>query len=106
MANIRATSNKGKIVIKGNLSEKKREYGHNAVILEYSGDGAFIGSLPTVEKLNDYGNYMEIQLKDGASANALFQALAGKELEIKKFEAAETTLNEIFIEIVEGKNNG
>lgn len=98
--------NKGKVIIQGNLGEKKREYGHNAVILEYSGDGAFIGSLPMVEKLNDYGNYMEIQLKDDASPNALFQALAGKDLEIKKFEAAETTLNEIFIEIVEGKTNG
>jgi len=97
--------NKGKVVIQGNLGEKKREYGHNAVILEYSGDSALIGSLPMVEKLNDYGNYMEIQLTDSSSPNALFQALAGKELEIKKFEAAETTLNEIFIEIVEGKTN-
>lgn len=98
--------NKGRIVIQGNLSEKKTEYGHNAVILEYSGNGSFIGSLPMVEKFNDYGNYMEIQLADGSSPNALFQVLAGKELEIKKFEAAETTLNEIFIEIVEGKTDG
>ncbi len=98
--------NKGRIVLQGNLGEKKREYGHNAVILEYSGDGAFIDSLLLVEKVNDYGNYMEIQLKDGSSPHQLFQILADRKLEVKKFEAAETTLNEIFIEIVEGRQNG
>ena len=98
--------NKGRIVMQGNLQEKKEEYGHNSVILEYSGDASFINALPMVDKLNDYGNYMAIQLKDGSTPQQLFQNLAGKELEIKKFEAAETSLNEIFIEIVEGKSHG
>jgi ABC-2 type transport system ATP-binding protein len=97
--------NKGKVVLQGNLQEKKREYGHNSVILEYSGDGAFIGSLPVVKKVDDYGNYMEVQLQDDSSPNQLFQALAEKKLDVQKFEAAETTLNEIFIEIVGGKGN-
>ena len=92
--------------MQGNLQEKKEEYGHNSVILEYSGDASFINALPMVDKLNDYGNYMAIQLKDGSTPQQLFQNLAGKELEIKKFEAAETSLNEIFIEIVEGKSHG
>jgi ABC-2 type transport system ATP-binding protein len=98
--------NKGRIVMQGNLQEKKEEHGHNSVILEYSGDASFIKALPMVEKLNDYGNYMAIQLKDGSTPQQLLQNLAGKELEIKKFEAAETSLNEIFIEIVEGKSHG
>ena len=97
--------NRGKVVLQGNLQEKKKEYGHNSVILEYSGDGAFIGSLPTVKKVDDYGNYMEVQLQDDSSPNQLFQALAEKKLDVQKFEAAETTLNEIFIEIVGGKGN-
>lgn len=98
--------NKGRIVMQGNLQERKEEYGHNSVILEYSGDASFINALPMVEKLNDYGNYMAIQLKDGSTPQQLLQNLAGKELEIKKFEAAETSLNEIFIEIVEGRFHG
>lgn len=98
--------NKGRIVMQGNLQERKEEYGHNSVILEYSGDASFINALPMVEKLNDYGNYMAIQLKDGSTPQQLLENLAGKELEIKKFEAAETSLNEIFIEIVEGKSHG
>lgn len=98
--------NKGRIVMQGNLQERKEEYGHNSVILEYSGDASFINALPMVEKLNDYGNYMAIQLKDGSTPRQLLQNLAGKELEIKKFEAAETSLNEIFIEIVEERFHG
>ncbi len=98
--------NKGRIVMQGNLQERKEEYGHNSVILEYSGDASFINALPMVEKLNDYGNYMAIQLKDGSTPQQLLENLAGKELEIKKFEAAETSLNEIFIEIVGGKSHG
>lgn len=97
--------NKGRIVIQGNLREKKEEYGHNAVILEYSGDASFVRELPMVENLNDYGNYMAIRLKDGSTPRQLLQILAGKDFEVKKFEAAETSLNEIFIELVDPRSS-
>ena len=86
------------------LQEKKKEFSRNSVILEYSGDGSFIQSLPVVESVNDYGNYMDIHLHKEATPSELFRLLSDSKLEIRKFEASETTLNEIFIDIV-GKHS-
>ncbi len=92
--------NRGKVVLHGPLDEIKATYSRNAVILEYSGDGDFIARLPFVEKVNDYGNYMEVRLRAEASPQELFRELARHPIQVKRFEAAETSLNDIFIEIV------
>ncbi len=97
--------NSGKVVVKGALSEVKRKHRHNSVLLEYAGDASFIEGLPFVKGINDYGNYMEIVLTEKAEPQQLFKAVAASELSVKKFEAAETSLNEIFIDIVGGAKN-
>ncbi len=97
--------NHGKVVVQGPLSEVKQRYGHNAIRLEFSGDADFIGKLDMVVSVNDYGNYVEIQLKDGADPSQVFKTLANSDLNVKKFETAETSLNDIFIEIVGGRKN-
>ncbi len=96
--------NRGKVVLKGPLQEIKRRYSHNAVLLEYRGDAAFIQDLPYVESADEYGNYMEIRLKDGVPPAKLFKELANSSLEVSRFEASETSLNDIFIEIVGGEH--
>ncbi len=96
--------NRGKVVLEGPLQEVKRRYSHNAVLLEYQGDASFIKTLPFVESADEYGNYMEIRLKDGVAPAELFKALAESSLDINRFEASETSLNDIFIEIVGGQN--
>ncbi|MCK6621666.1 MAG: ATP-binding cassette domain-containing protein [Calditrichaceae bacterium] len=93
--------NKGKAVLQGNLREIKRRYGHNMVNVEYSGNAEFLRGLPPVKSINDYGNSMEIRLHDGAAPGELFKLLAAGNLEVRRFETAETPLNEIFIDVVE-----
>ena len=95
--------NKGKVVLEGPLETVKEKYSHNAIILEYSGEAGFISRLPLVQKTDEYGNYMEIRLKDQADSQELFKVVAASELRVKKFETAETSLNDIFIEIVGGQ---
>jgi ABC-2 type transport system ATP-binding protein len=95
--------NKGKVVLEGSLESIKNEYSHNAIILEYSGNANFINKIPSVQKTDDYGNYMEIRLHEQANSAELFRALAVSDLKVKKFETAETSLNDIFIEIVGGQ---
>lgn len=101
--------NAGQIVLQGPIKQVKESYGHNSIILDYSGEAAFIGQLPMVKTINDYGNYMDIQLNDSARPAELFRALADSDLQITRFEAAETSLNDIFIEQIGGgshaKNN-
>lgn len=97
--------NKGRVVLKGNLNRIREEHGHNSVRLELSGDGSFIEQLEEVESVNNYGNYMEIRLKEGAPPQKLFQELAARDIPVTRFEASRSSLNDIFIEKVGGTKN-
>ncbi len=95
--------NKAEMVLEGNLSQIKRRYGKNAVILDYEGDANFIRDLPEVEKIDDYGKFMEIKFKERYNPQDLLPKLVGK-IRINKFEVREPTLNAIFIEKVEERD--
>jgi ABC-2 type transport system ATP-binding protein len=97
--------NHGRIVLQGALSEIKKQHGHNAVILEYNGDASFIQGLAEVAEVNNYPNYMEIRLEDNANTDRLFKEIAASSLTVTRFELAETSLNEIFIEMVGDQKN-
>ncbi|NIV16121.1 MAG: ATP-binding cassette domain-containing protein, partial [Aliifodinibius sp.] len=77
--------NRGNVVLKGNLKQIKREYSHNSVILEYSSNGPGLQSLPMIESIDDYGNYMELRLKDGITSAELFKTLANMDIEVQRF---------------------
>lgn len=95
--------NKAEKVLEGNLSQIKRDYGKNTVVLDYEGDAGFIRDYAGLEKIDDYGKYMEIKLQEQADPQDLLQ-LASNRLRINKFEVREPTLNAIFIDKVGVKN--
>lgn len=95
--------NKGKMVLEGNLSHIKNQYGKNTVVLDYDGDASFINALPEVNKIDDYGKFMEIKLKEQTDTQGFLMKLTG-EIRINKFEVKEPTLNAIFIEKVGEKD--
>ncbi len=92
---------KGHKVLDGPLDEIQQEYGHNSVQLEYGGDGEIIKQLPFVEAFNDFGNFIEVRLKDGFKVNDLLKAVLDR-VEIFKVETRRSTLHEIFISLVKG----
>ncbi len=94
--------NKAEMVLEGNLSQIKKQYGKNTVVLDYDGDASFIQNFPGVEKIDDYGKFMEIKLREKSDPQALLQNLVGK-IAINKYEIQEPSLNAIFIEKVGGK---
>ena len=91
--------NKGKKVISGRLDEVKNRFGENSVIVEFSGNGDFIDSLPMVEAINRYPRWVEVLLKDGSSADSLLAELVGK-VSIRKFELQTPSLHRIFVSAV------
>jgi ABC-2 type transport system ATP-binding protein len=95
--------NRGKKVLDGSLYAVKRRYGRNTVVMEYDGDGEFLKSLPDVESQNDYGKYVELRLKEGASRQAILRA-AVERVAVRRFEIVEPSLNDIFIDIVGAEN--
>jgi ABC-2 type transport system ATP-binding protein len=91
--------NKSRMVLEGNLAQIKHQYGKNTVVLEYEGDGRFVTELPGVEKVDDYGKYMEVKLREGGDPQEILRQAAGK-LRLSRFEVQEPSLNAIFIEKV------
>ena len=94
-----ALINKGKLVLSGSLAKVKEGFGKNSLLIEYEGDGAFVGALPGVARVDGYGSYSEVRLSAGADPQSIFQAIAGR-LRVKKFEIVAPTLHNIFIEKV------
>jgi ABC-2 type transport system ATP-binding protein len=94
--------NKGRKVLDGEVKQVKRNFGRNSVILAYDGKADFLNNNGLVERCNDSGNYVEIQLRQGASPQALLAA-AMQHAEIFRFEIVEPSLHEIFITTVKEK---
>ena len=91
--------NKGKNILSGKLSEVKKRFGKENEILEFDGDDKFLKTSDQIKKYDNYGNYVEVQLKKDADPQKLLQE-AMKGARIRKFEIKEPSLNEIFIETV------
>ena len=94
--------NKGTKVLEGKLAEVKQRYGRNGLTLRCNGDGGFIDGLPGVESVSDYGNELFIRLKEGTDPGSILREAAGR-LEVLKFEVAEPSIHDIFIEQVSAK---
>ncbi len=93
--------NRGRVVLEGKLGDIKHRYGHNTVTIRCQGDGSFLRDLPEVQGMTDYGNELFLRLKDGADPGRVLMA-AGSRLDVQKFEVAEPSIHDIFIEQVSG----
>ncbi|MBZ5640024.1 MAG: ATP-binding cassette domain-containing protein [Acidobacteriia bacterium] len=96
-----ALINRGKVALTGVLSEVKAGFGKNSVLMDFEGDGSFLGSVAGVASVDDYGQYQEIRLAAGADPQDLLKASVGR-LRIRRFEIVSPTLHNIFIELVGG----
>ena len=90
---------KGQKVLDGEVKQVKRNFGRNNVILAYGGKSDFLKQNGLVKDYNDYGNYVEVHLREGASPQALLAA-AMQHAEIFRFEIVEPSLHEIFLATV------
>ena len=90
--------NKGKPVLSGSLREVKKKYGTNSLRIEYEGDGEFLKRSPLVKRADVYQNYAELELVDIHKSRELLSEL--DELDLRKFEIIEPSLNSIFLHVV------
>jgi ABC-2 type transport system ATP-binding protein len=90
---------RGRKLLEGKLSDIKKSYGHNTVTIRFHGDGAFLKTLPEVVSASDHGNELFLRLKDGADPGRVLSAAASR-LAVQKFEIAEPSIHDIFVEQV------
>jgi ABC-2 type transport system ATP-binding protein len=94
--------NGGRKVLEGPVSEVKRRYGKNTVVLAYEGDGTFLAGLAGVAKLTDFGRYVELRIRDGADPQEILREATAR-LRLSRFEIVEPSLRDIFVERVRGE---
>ena len=95
---------RGSKVVDGKLAEVKRAHsGKHVVVAISSGMEAasrVLNDRNFVSQSDDYGQYAELELAEGASYQELLRRLVESGAAITRFEIAEPTLNKIFIDLV------
>jgi ABC-2 type transport system ATP-binding protein len=89
----------GKIILKGSLSDIKAKYGQKNVSLTHGGDISFLKGNPIIERIEDFGNSTGIRVKEAGQTQELLKLLVDNNIPVKKFDANEISLHEIFIEL-------
>ncbi len=91
---------KGRTVLYGEVDQIKRDFATNAILVE--GQGDFTG-LPGVLDMRQENSHWRLSLAPGTEPQAIFRALAGRPgARIERFELAEPSLDDIFIQVVQG----
>ena len=92
----------GKVKINGRLADIKAERSNCNISLNYNGDISFLDNNPMIENVSDYGNSVGIRVKEEGQIQELLKLLIEKNVEVKKFDANDISLEEIFIDTVGG----
>jgi ABC-2 type transport system ATP-binding protein len=93
--------NRGRVLLEGTLSGIKQQYGKNGVSLRFVGDGTFLRTLPGVASFQDNGNELFLRLEDNVDPAHVLD-VARSRLTVTRFELAEPSVHDIFIEQVSG----
>jgi ABC-2 type transport system ATP-binding protein len=88
----------GCAILEGDLKKIKAGYGKNHVQIECEGD-PHLEDCELARSVNNYGNYVEVQLKSGADPQELLRLTADR-VRVSRFEVLEPSLEEIFIDQV------
>lgn len=95
--------NNGKAVLQGVLRDVKASYGKSSVRMQYEGSLPVLQRKDLVQSFHDSGNSVELKLVPGSDSQQLLK-LAAESARISKFELVEPSLEEIFIDVVQGKS--
>jgi ABC-2 type transport system ATP-binding protein len=94
--------NKGQSVVQGSVREIKRQHGRNVVRLKLDNDpeARWLDTLPGVQVTKRRQDYIEMQIQADLNPNLIVEAALQHQGLITRFELAEPSLTDIFIEYV------
>jgi ABC-2 type transport system ATP-binding protein len=97
-----AIIDRGRLVASGTTREVKRSTGHQTIRLATSGDGdlEWLRSLPSVEVTRPGRDYTELRVGAGTDPQAVLRAAVERGDDIYRFEVADPSLEEVFVERV------
>src|SRR5436853_6488286 len=95
---------RGRKLVDGALSDIKRTHGGHHLVI--GSDGSLGGAAQVfadkalVSKVDNYGQYAELELASGADPQQILQRLVTSGARLSKFELQEASLHKIFIDLV------
>src|SRR5436309_4277519 len=95
---------RGRKLVAGALADIKRTHGGHHLVLGF--DGSLGGAAQVfadqtlVSKVDNYGQYAELELAAGADPQEILQRLVASGARLSRFELQEASLNKIFIDLV------
>ncbi|MCF7921027.1 MAG: ATP-binding cassette domain-containing protein [Candidatus Cloacimonetes bacterium] len=94
--------NKGRKVLSGQLSKVKESFGKRNIQLQYEGTHHFLEASTLIDRYDDFGKYTEVQLRPDVDPQDFLKEII-PQVQIRRFEIMEPSLNDIFIESVTEK---
>lgn len=92
--------NRSHKVLDGKLREIRRSFSRNAVALQITGGDGVLEDPSLVANIREHGDDLEVLLAPGTDAQTLLKRLVASGAIVNKFELAEPSLHDIFIEKV------
>jgi ABC-2 type transport system ATP-binding protein len=91
--------NQGRVVLYGNLAEIQQRFSGHAVLVRARGE---LPCLQGVKEVLRHNNAVKWVLQDSTRPQDILRALVERDILLEKFEIAIPSLEEIFIQVVEG----
>ncbi len=95
---------RGKKLVDGALGDIKRTRGGHHLVIGFDGSpGAaqqVFAERGLVKRVDDYGQYAELELAPGADAQIILQRLVASGARLSRFELMEPSLHKIFLDLV------
>src|SRR6266581_1124254 len=95
---------RGRRLVDGAVSDIKRTHSGHHLTIGFDGSPGratqIFADKGLVKKVDDYGQYAELELAAGADAQQILRELIGSGARLSRFELMEPSLNKIFIDLV------
>jgi ABC-2 type transport system ATP-binding protein len=94
----------GQKVLDGRVTEIRRQRGGRTVTLSVDGGSEtlvrLLGDRSLVARADQYPQYAEIELAEGADPQRLLEAMLRERIRVRRFEVGEASLHKIFVDLV------
>jgi ABC-2 type transport system ATP-binding protein len=92
--------NKGHVMLYGNLDEIRRQYTGQDILVRTRGE---LPALPGVVNRQVHNSSLKLTLAPDVTSQDLLREIVSRDLVVEEFEIAMPTLDEIFIQVVQGE---
>lgn len=95
----------GKLVLNASMQDIKRQYSESKVTFEAPGAGGltFLDGLPFVRGVTRFGDRTTVQVHGDGDIQHLLQALVAHGVPLRKFDANDISLHDIFVQLTRGQ---